>query len=543
MYFFTNIQFLAFINLLCVSFRQCVFDYDESKPEFATLQLSFPESTKYIKNYENNMNTDLQILKQQHELYWYNQKEAFVATDQLDYEGYLWKKGSGFTKSWRKRYFVCRGGDFSYYHDETDINDPKGKLNLLLTTVKPIKDPERRFTFTIISQSKVYTLQAVTQYDMDMWMAVIKNNIQYLLDTSDSKSSSPIKSSSSFTNTIRSESLINHISLLKTFLDKPENKKCADCGSTMPSWCCINWGTCICIHCSGAHRSLTTSISKVRSLSLDRLDHFTTLLLNEIGNAKANLILEKKIAGKDSDGIKELREKRENFIKLKYNDCYFVDDSEPVDMRKAIMSNDLIAVFKCICVFRKRNESYFVNKNIPLDEKEDDVEYEDDDANGENKVQMHSNNDLIDQKRKKRVPKVARKSEMVMINRKTIDPANQAGKVELQPRGYTWLHLAASVGNPLVTLLIAYNIDNVNILDDGGWSPLSYASFYGNADVVEALLGSGSDPNLSKVAHPFFVAKSLQNQSLAAIFSPYWNGSMNIEPKRLKPPVEINQSS
>lgn len=486
----------------------------------------------YIKNYENNMNNDLKILEQQNELYWYVHKEPFVSTDQLNYEGYLWKKGSGFTKSWRKRYFICRDGDFQYYHDETDIDDPKGKLNLLLTTVKPFKDTERRFTFQIISQSKIYTLQALTQYDMDMWMAVIKNNIQYLLNNSDSKGNSPTKNTPS--HSLKGE---NAITLLKTILDRPENRNCADCGAKMPSWCCINWGTCICIHCSGAHRSLTTSISKVRSLSLDRLDHYTTLLLNAIGNTKANEILEKRLFGKDAEAVHDLRQQRDNFVKLKYLDCVFVDDLEPVDMRDAIMKNDLLAVFKAICVIRKRHETFFVTqgKNIPLEEDEGDDEDVDSNEDGL-KYQAHSNSEIIGKAKKKVKLGPSRKSEMA------IKKPNDTQKAEVQPVGYTWLHLAASVGDPLVTLLIAYNIDDVNVLDEGGWSPLSYASFYGNAEVVEALLGSGSNPNLSKVAHPYFVAKSLQNQSLAAVFSPYWTGSMNIEPMKLKPPVELTKS-
>lgn len=516
-----------------VSFRQCVFIYDESKPEFATLQQSFPESTMYIKNYENNMNNDLKILEQQNELYWLTHKEPFLSTDALNYEGYLWKKGSGFTKSWRKRYFVCRDGDFSYYHDENDIDDPKGKLNLLLTTVKPFKDAERRFTFQIISQSKIYTLQALTQYDMDMWMAVIKNNIQYLLNNSDSKGNAPAKTTPSITNILKGEVGINHISLLKSILDRPENSNCADCGAKMPSWCCINWGTCICIHCSGAHRSLTTSVSKVRSLSLDRLDHYTTLLLNAIGNTKANEILENRLVGKDADAVKDLREQRENFVKLKYLDCVFVDDSESVDMRQAIMNRDLISVFKAICIIRRRGETFFVSqdKNIPLeeDEGEDEIMSNED----INKLQTHSNSEIVGKGKKKIKLAPSRKSEMVI--------KKVSEKSEPQPVGYTWLHFAASAGDPLITLLIAYNIDKVNILDEGGWSPLSYASFYGNAEAVEALLGSGSDPNLSKVAHPFFVAKSLQNQSLAAVFSPYWSGSMNIDPMKLTPPVDFKK--
>uniref|UniRef100_A0A671W1R6 ArfGAP with RhoGAP domain, ankyrin repeat and PH domain 1 n=1 Tax=Sparus aurata TaxID=8175 RepID=A0A671W1R6_SPAAU len=51
---------------------------------------------------------------------------------------------------------------------------------------------------------------------------------------------------------------------------EPSNSLCADCGAVKPEWAAINLCVVVCKRCAGEHRGLGPSISKVRSLKMDR---------------------------------------------------------------------------------------------------------------------------------------------------------------------------------------------------------------------------------------------------------------------------------
>ena len=73
---------------------------------FNTLRQAFPISQAEINHFSSNTENIKKSIETYYQLFWRRIKLDFPGTSSLEHEGYLWKKGSGITKSWQRRYGI-----------------------------------------------------------------------------------------------------------------------------------------------------------------------------------------------------------------------------------------------------------------------------------------------------------------------------------------------------------------------------------------------------------------------------------------------------
>ncbi len=146
----------------------------------------------------------------------------------------------------------------------------------------------------------------------------------------------------------------------------PSNSRCADCGSTKKvEWISLNLLAVICIECSGAHRSLGTHITKIRSLLLD-VKSFTVdvvELLNHVSNKKLNDVFEAKL------GTPKLEpnctpEERFTYISKKYEFKMFAKSVNDADITliKSIKAFDVYNILASLACGAKVTQQVINSK-------------------------------------------------------------------------------------------------------------------------------------------------------------------------------------
>ncbi len=209
----------------------------------------------------------------------------------------------------------------------------------------------------MISPNKKLVLQARSTDDMNDWLNVTQNAISAALTEqpirrgTDKKMSGATATDSSAAagsggggGDAASGGGTNNSSVMSLLRAVDGNDKCAECTQKDPEWLSLNLGILVCLECSGLHRTLGVSFSRVRSAKLDTLDWAQQELLFALGNTRVNSVYEANYrkgaaitlsdGSVDSSGAEKPkpttdRLSRERWCKLKYVERAFVKPVTP----------------------------------------------------------------------------------------------------------------------------------------------------------------------------------------------------------------------
>uniref|UniRef100_A0A8V0ZFE7 Uncharacterized protein n=1 Tax=Gallus gallus TaxID=9031 RepID=A0A8V0ZFE7_CHICK len=250
--------------------------------------------------------------------------------------GTLYKKSDGLRKVWQKRKCTVSNGYLTISHSMP--NRPPAKLNLLTCQVKPNVDDKK--CFDLVSHNRTYRFLAEDEQDCFVWVSVLSNSKEEALNVAFSKVQGAGESSrEELTRTIVEE-----------VRNMPGNRECCDCLAPDPTWLSINHGILICIECSGIHREMGVHISRIQSLSLDKLATSELLLARNIGNAGFNDIME---ASLSSFSLKPVAHSdmalRKEFIISKYAEKKYAKRSPAAQhpsLPEAVKSKDIFTLLQ-----------------------------------------------------------------------------------------------------------------------------------------------------------------------------------------------------
>ena len=128
--------------------------------------------------------------------------------------------------------------------------------------------------------------------------------------------------------------------IINKLLKKPENKLCADCKNSPPSWASINLGVFICIKCSGVHRELGTHISKIKSVNLDIWSDDILEKFKKIDNKISNDYWEYNLKKDEFNQMRNNPYKIMEFIRNKYEHKKYINNNDIPPIDKIMIQNN-----------------------------------------------------------------------------------------------------------------------------------------------------------------------------------------------------------
>ncbi|XP_062329835.1 arf-GAP with Rho-GAP domain, ANK repeat and PH domain-containing protein 1-like isoform X1 [Osmerus eperlanus] len=190
-----------------------------------------------------------------------------------------------------KLYTVVSGEKVFLYKNMEDYRLGVG-ISSIEMNVGNVKETDRR-SFDLTTPYRIFSFIAESEQLKDQWVEAMRDSIGEALSNSE---------------------------VAEQIWAEPSNGYCADCGATKPEWASINLCVVVCKRCAGEHRGLGPSISKVRSLKMDRKvwteELIQVFLL--LGNERVNGFWAANVPPSEALSPSSCTEERHRFIGNKY---------------------------------------------------------------------------------------------------------------------------------------------------------------------------------------------------------------------------------
>ncbi|XP_063061082.1 arf-GAP with Rho-GAP domain, ANK repeat and PH domain-containing protein 1-like isoform X2 [Engraulis encrasicolus] len=223
----------------------------------------------------------LQEVRSQH-----GEVATFHLWEAAEQQGYLELRGL------RSKLYIVAAADKIYLYK----NQEEFKMGIGITSIDMnvgnIKDTDRR-AFDLTTPYRIFSFVADSEQCKEQWVCVMRECISVAL---------------------------SHSEVCERIWEEPSNASCADCSAPRPEWASINLCVCVCKRCAGEHRSLGPSISKVRSLKMDRKvwteELIQVFLL--LGNERANGFWAANVPPSEALSTDSTSEERKRHVSSKY---------------------------------------------------------------------------------------------------------------------------------------------------------------------------------------------------------------------------------
>ncbi|KAG7480217.1 arf-GAP with Rho-GAP domain, ANK repeat and PH domain-containing protein 1 isoform X1 [Solea senegalensis] len=203
-----------------------------------------------------------------------------------DHQGYLELKG------FRSKFYTVVASDKVFLYKNIDDYRIGVGVTSIEMNVANIKDSDRR-NFDLITPYRIFSFIAEAEQHREQWVDAMRKAIDEALSSRE---------------------------VAERIWVEPSNIFCADCQAPKPEWAAINLCVVVCKQCAGEHRGLGPSVSKVRSLKMDRKVWTEELIqvFVMLGNERVNSFWAANVPPSEALTPSSCSDERRRFITNKY---------------------------------------------------------------------------------------------------------------------------------------------------------------------------------------------------------------------------------